>query len=128
MPARTGGGCSANHPTLEILTPPYLLNSNGTLAARPRITSAPDRATAGATIAVITDSAIVSFAAVRMSSVTHGVNNDQRRVPLRFAPNGTNQWSVVLPADRGVLLPGLYMLFAMNAKGVPSIASTIRID
>ena len=32
-----------------------------------------------------------------------------------------------IPADRGVVLPGYYLLFAMTADGTPSIARFIRI-
>jgi hypothetical protein len=39
-----------------------------------------------------------------------------------------NTASLKLPADRGVLVPGSYLLFVMDNKGVPSVASTIRIS
>ncbi|WP_354187503.1 galactose oxidase-like domain-containing protein [Arthrobacter sp. UYCu712] len=39
-----------------------------------------------------------------------------------------NTSSLKLPADRGVLVPGTYLLFAMDANGVPSVASTIKIS
>ena len=32
-----------------------------------------------------------------------------------------------IPADRGVVLPGYYLLFAMTADGTPSIATFIRV-
>ena len=35
------GNCSANHPDVQIFTPPYLLNSDGSDATRPQLTSAP---------------------------------------------------------------------------------------
>ena len=35
------GGCNANHQDLEVLTPPYLFNSNGQLATRPVIQFSP---------------------------------------------------------------------------------------
>jgi galactose oxidase len=62
-----------------------------------------------------------------MSAVTHGVNNDQRRIPL--APTTTNgtTYTLQLPADKGILLPGNYMLFALNANGTPSVAKIMNI-
>jgi hypothetical protein len=62
-----------------------------------------------------------------MSTVTHTVNTDQRRIPLTATAVSGNTASLTLPADRGVLVPGTYMLFAMDGNGVPSIASTIKI-
>jgi galactose oxidase len=118
-----------NHPDAEILTPPYLLNANGTLATRPQITSAPAMATWGATITVTTDSVVARFALVRMGAVTHTTNNDQRRIGLTINPGGdpTGGYSMTIPDNKGVTLPGDYMLFALNAAGRPSIATVIQI-
>jgi len=62
-----------------------------------------------------------------MSGDTHTVNNDQRRIPLVLTTAGTGTYSLTIPADRGVALPGDYMLFALNASGTPSVAKTINI-
>ena len=124
-----GGGlcnCVADHTDAEIFTPPYLVAPDGTLAPRPSITSAPAGATWGAQITVTTDRAAAAFALIRMSSVTHTVNTDQRRIPLSFSGTGGN-YQLAIPADRGVVLPGNYMLFAMDSGGVPSVARTINI-
>jgi galactose oxidase len=122
------GTCETNHADAQIFTPPYLLNADGTDARRPVITQAPSSAGYGATIAVSADSLITQFALVRMSSVTHSVNNDQRRIPLNFTPNGANGYSLRIPSDRGVAIPGYYMLFGMNGAGVPSVAKIMRIE
>jgi len=37
------------------------------------------------------------------------------------------QYLLKLPADPGVLLPGLWMLFVIDAAGVPSVSKDIRI-
>ncbi len=114
------GTCTVNHPDGRIFTPPYLLHADGTPRSRPAITAAPRTATAGARITVTTDAAVSSFALVRISAVTHGVNNDQRRIPLAPVDPGGTTASLDLPADRGVLLPGPYLLFALDADGTPS--------
>ena len=121
------GGCDTNHADAEIFTPPYLLNADGSNAVRPVLTQAPSSAGYGATISVSTDSSINQFALVRMSSVTHSVNNDQRRIPLTFTPSGSNSYTLNIPNDRGVAIPGYYMLFGMNGAGVPSVAKVIKI-
>lgn len=125
-----GSSCNTNHPNVQILTPPYLLNPDGTNAARPTIATSPASATNGSTIAVSTDMPIRSFALVRMSSSTHSVNTDQRRIPLvarQVSSGGGYAYSLSIPSDSGVAIPGNYMLFAMNANGVPSVAKIIRI-
>jgi galactose oxidase len=123
------GGCSTNHLNAEILTPPYLLNPDGSAAARPSITSAPATATLGSSISVTTDSPVMSFVMMRLSSVTHTVNNDQRRVPLVIqSTSGATSYALAIPSDPGIALPGYYMLFALNPQGVPSTAATLRVQ
>ncbi|WIM98990.1 discoidin domain-containing protein [Actinoplanes oblitus] len=121
-----GEGCATNHFDAEIFTPPYLLTEDGKPAARPSITTAPATAANGATITVGTDKAVKSFAIVRMGTATHSVDTDQRRLSL--APTAvTGGYRLTIPADPGIAVPGYWMLFALDAKGVPSIAKTIHI-
>jgi galactose oxidase len=124
-----GGGlcdCAGDHPDAEIYTPPYLLASDGSPASRPAITAAPANATWGSQIAVATDRAAARFALVRMASATHSVNTDQRRIPLSFTGTAGN-YQLGIPTDPGTVLPGNYMLFALDSSGVPSVARTINI-
>jgi galactose oxidase len=122
------GGCSTNHPDGQIFTPPYLLNPDGTPASRPSITKAPATAAAGSTITVATKPAVARFALVRMGAATHSVDNDQRRIPLSPTSSSGTRYTLPIPADRGVVLPGYYMLFTLNSAGVPSVARIIRIS
>jgi galactose oxidase len=63
-----------------------------------------------------------------VSGDTHGVNNDQRRIPLTpTTVNGTT-YTLQLPGDKGILLPGNYMLFALDANGTPSVAKMMNIQ
>jgi galactose oxidase len=126
-----GGGlcatCTTNHPDGQIYSPPYLFNPDGTARIRPVITSAPTNTGTGSTITVTTNSATPTFALIRMSAVTHGVNNDQRRIPLTpTTVNGTT-YTLQLPSDKGVVLPGNYMLFVLDANGTPSVAAIMNI-
>lgn len=121
------GGCATNHPDLQVYSPPYLFNADGTASRRPVIQSAPTQASVGSSLSVTTDIAIHRFALVRLSSVTHSVNNEQRRVPLNFTTHSATQYTVELPASRDVLVPGYYMLFALTERGVPSVSSMVRI-
>ncbi len=61
-----------------------------------------------------------------MASATHSVNTDQRRIPVSFS-GADGDYALTIPTDRGVLLPGNYMLFALDAKGVPSVARTVNV-
>jgi galactose oxidase len=121
------GSCTVNHPDGRIFTPPYLLQDDGTPRTRLVLTAAPSTASPGASISVTTDAPAASFALVRTSAVTHGVNNDQRRIPLTAVTASGTTSTLVLPADRGILLPGPYLLFALDAAGTPSVARLMTI-
>jgi galactose oxidase len=127
----TGGGglcgsCSTNHFNGQIFTPPNLLLPDGTPAPRPTITTAPAAAANGATITVATDRPVTGFSIVRFGAATHTVDTDQRRIAL--APTTVaGGYSLTIPADPGIAVPGYYMLFALDAQGVPSVAKIIKI-
>lgn len=123
-----GSGCPQNHLNAEILTPPYLLNADGSAATRPVIVAASPSAALGSTLAVTTRAPVASFVMMRLSAATHTVNNDQRRIPLIVAAtNGPESYVLAIPSDPGVVLPGNYMLFALDSKGVPSVSTTVNI-
>jgi galactose oxidase len=65
---------------------------------------------------------------LRLGAVTHSVNNDQRRISLTATAATSTSYNVTIPADRWIVLPGYYMLFALDAAGVPSVAKTIKIS
>jgi galactose oxidase len=127
-----GGGlcstCTTNHLDGQIFTPPYLLNTDGSDKVRPTITTSPGTAAPGATITVKTTGTTPKFALVRTSATTHSVNADQRRVPLTATTTDGTTYTMQIPADRGVVLPGYYMLFALNANGTPSVSKYIKIN
>lgn len=117
------------HNNVEIYSPPYLFNANGTLATRPAITSFPDVMSYG-DIAFIGTSGAGSqpkVSLVRLASVTHGFNQDQRVVPLQPTLFGSGLF-VTIPSSPNELPPGYYMLFVMNSAGVPSIAQMVRVQ
>jgi hypothetical protein len=49
-------------------------------------------------------------------------------VPASFTVSGTNQLSVSTPVNANVASPGYYMLFVVDANGVPSKAKMIKIN
>lgn len=122
------GDCNANRPNGQVLTPPYLYDSNGYFASRPVIIGAPVNALPGDSIAVVTGSPINQLVLMRLSAATHSVNTDARRIPLVVTATGTHIYSAQLPESPAVALPGPYYLFALDANGVPSIATTLIIE
>ena len=121
------GDCGdRNHPDAELFSPPYLfIDGTNKLATRPVIRSAPSTARYKEKVIVKTNSRVTSFALVRASSSTHSVNNEQRRLPLKFTRTN-NRYSLAMPS-RNNAPPGNYMLFAMNSAGTPSLSKTITL-
>ena len=112
----------------EVFSPPYLFKKSGGLAPRPQISSAPDRVTYKAPFAISTPNAtsIRKVALVRLGAVTHSVNMEQRYVPLSFTA-GTGTLTATAPANPNIAPPGVYMLFVIDANGVPSVARMVRM-
>ena len=134
-----GPSCDCNHLDGQIYTPPYLLNPDGSLKARPTIDSAPATASDGQTISVTTGtsasdgSPVHDFSLIRYSEDTHALNVDQRRIPLQVVsdtanPDGTTTWQLAIPSDPGVVVPGEYMLFAMDSAGTPSVSTMVMVS
>ena len=114
----------------EVFSPPYLFKKDGSgeLAPRPQITSVPDQVRYDAQFGISTPDAatIRKVALVRLGSVTHSVNMEQRYVPLSFTP-GSGAINATAPASANVAPPGVYMLFLIDANGVPSMARMVRV-
>lgn len=125
-----GGGlcgvCETNHDDAEIFSPSYLFNTNGTTATRPVISTAPTTANNNASIQVSTSGSVSYFSLIRLSSTTHSTNNEQRYRRVPFSTVNSTTYNLTIE-DANVLVPGHYMLFAVNANGTPSLAKTIKI-
>lgn len=116
---------------MEIFTPPYLYDSDGSgnLAPRPEISNAPAAVDFDEVFEVGTPNAeqIEQAVMMRVSSVTHSVDFEQRRVPLEFSVT-TNGLSIKAPRNANIAPPGYYMLFLIDENGVPSVAEMIRVQ
>src|SRR3954467_5900546 len=112
----------------ETFSPPYLFQADGTLAPRPVIASAPATTTYGAPMAITTTApaSIQKVALVRLGAVTHSNNMEQRYIPLSFTAGATTI-TATAPANANIAPPGFYMLFIVDANGVPSVASMVKI-
>lgn len=122
------GACATNHFDAQMFNPPYLYDATGALATRPVITGVSvGSINVGGTFTANIDSVVTAFSLIRITSTTHTVNTDQRRIAL--TPSGTNgnSYTLTLPSDPGVAIPGPWMLFAINAAGVPSVSKIITV-
>jgi galactose oxidase len=110
--------------TAEIFSPPYL--SRG---ARPTITSAPSSVSYNTSFSVATPNAagIASVSLMRLGSVTHHFNTNQRYLSLPFQV-GSGTLAVQAPANANIAPPGHYMLFILDSNGVPSVASILSLQ
>jgi hypothetical protein len=112
-----------NNLDAEIYSPPYLF-----VGDRPQLTAAPSSVAYGEKFFVGTPdaAAITRVTWIGLSSVTHDFNTGQRFSRLGFTP-ATGGLTVTAPANGKVAPPGHYMLFLLDARGVPSISQIIRI-
>jgi hypothetical protein len=115
-------------PHIEIYTPAYLFNADGSAATRPTITSAPSGVTYAAPFTVQTPNTdIASVVLMRAGSDTHSFDMDQRYVGLSFTAASGNL-TVTGPPNSNVAPPGYYMLFVVNSAGTPSLASWTQVQ
>jgi len=115
---------------VEYFTPPYLYRNDGTgqLASRPVISTAPTGVGINTTFTISSAEAasIKKVALVGLGDVTHSIDQGQRYVPLKFSASGTTL-TVTGPPTGGVAPPGYYMLFIIDADGVPSVAKMVQV-
>jgi Concanavalin A-like lectin/glucanases superfamily/Domain of unknown function (DUF1929) len=118
---RLDGSTMLNETTAEVFSPPYLFKG-----PRPTINYAPPSIQYGDTIAVETPDAarIAKVSLVRMGAVTHNFNMDQRWQELSFR-RGADRLEVDVPDSSGDAPPGVYYLFVIDDKGVPSQAAIV---
>jgi Domain of unknown function (DUF1929) len=113
---------------IEIYSPAYLFNSNGTPATRPIITDGPSNAVDyGATFEIETPNAgsIASVVAIRPGTPSHAFDFEQRLVRLSYTA-GSGVLNVVAPPHGNIAPPGYYMVFILNSAGVPSTARFVQ--
>ena len=114
---------------LEIYSPAYLFNGDGTPALRPSISGVTsDTVNYNAAFAVQTPDAgdIGSVVLVRPGTPTHAFDMEQRLVGLSFTAGG-GVLNVTAPPNGNIAPPGYYMLFLLNRAGVPSEARFVRL-
>ncbi|WP_338760781.1 galactose oxidase early set domain-containing protein [Massilia sp. METH4] len=107
---------------VQVYSPPYLFKGS-----RPRITFAPPAVTWGQAVAILTDTPRISGAMlIAPGATTHGNDMHQRAIKLPSRTLGRTV-QVTIPSSSSLVPPGYYMLFVLNATGVPSVAKFIRV-
>lgn len=116
-------GASQDYMSSETFSPPYLFKG-----PRPVITKSPSLAKYNETFRVSTDSplTISSVCLIAPGAVTHGLDMNQRRVPLAFTSTAEGL-TVTAPSSPNLAPPGPYMLFVLNQNGVPAVAKMITL-
>jgi len=107
---------------LELFSPPYLFRG-----ARPSLAAVPATVGYGATLVVSVSQPIATAVLMRPGSVTHSFNMEQRLVGLVIAAQAGDQLTLEAPPNANIAPPGYYMLFVLNADGVPSEAAFLQL-
>jgi len=112
-----------DYPTPEAFSPPYLFKG-----ARPTMSAVPSTIGYGQHFSVQTPNAasITKVTLIRIGSVTHAFNQNQRLSVLSFTP-GSGLLDIVAPATADVAPPGHYLLFSVNGNGAPSVGNVVRL-
>jgi hypothetical protein len=126
-----GGGANAGDTDrldAQVYSPPYLFKADGTPAPRPVIEQTPAEVRPGQTFLVKTPDAarIARVNWIRLSSVTHSFNENQRLNRLVFGP-ATGGLNVSAPSSANLAPPGHYILFLIDRDGVPSVGKVVRM-
>ena len=122
-----GGGAfgnATNEKSGEIYSPPYLFKG-----PRPTITGGPNAIQYGQQFTLNTPDAarINKVSLVRMGSVTHNLDMDQRFMNLQMQA-GSGSVQVTGPSNANVAPPGMYMAFLIDDQGVPSVAKVVKVE
>jgi hypothetical protein len=116
------GNGSWNH-DVSVYSPPYLFKG-----PRPQITSVIDTEwNYGDTQRITVDRPIAKAELIRPAAVTHSSDPNQRFVDLPLSVDGGNV-DLNVTSNPNLAPPGWYMLFAVDANGVPSVAKWVHLQ
>jgi hypothetical protein len=107
---------------LEVYSPPYLF-----AGPRPVISAVPTEWTYGQPVEIGTTADVKWLSLIRPGSTTHAFDNSQRLVDLPITGRTGSTVHASAPGQSTVAPPGWYMLFLVDAAGVPSVASWVHL-
>ncbi|MCJ0869914.1 galactose oxidase early set domain-containing protein [Streptomyces sp. AP-93] len=111
--------------TIEIYEPAYLHQG-----ARPALGRAPAGPVGHNTRFEVTTSTpgqVERAVLLAPTTATHAVDTSQRHLELRIKRRAGDTLTLQAPPDAAAAPPGYYMLFLLDAKGVPSVAQWIKL-
>jgi hypothetical protein len=118
-------------PVGQVFSPPYLFQRGGGRSSRPKVVHAPGQISYGGhfdlRIAGRADE-VGSVVLLRSDHNTHSLTTGDRYVKLAFTGEGPDAGGlqVTTPKHQGQAVPGVYMLFVVDKRGVPSLGH--RVD
>jgi hypothetical protein len=119
------GGGATNQNSYEIYSPPYLYQG-----PRPSYGLASNVVHYNSTFTITTTAAasITKVHLIRLAATTHAFDQGQRlrRLVFQVAADGQSLRATA-PLSGKIAPPGPYMLFVVNAAGVPSVGQIVRV-
>jgi YVTN family beta-propeller protein len=122
------GNAAVDHSDVEVYTPPALFNAAGQPAVQPSLTAAPSTIGATGRFTVQGTPGLLRFSMIRMSSITHGLSTDQRYFSPAFCETSPGNYELSPHNNVNVMTPGYWMLFGVDASGVPSRSRVILVS
>ncbi|WP_084542286.1 PA14 domain-containing protein [Calidithermus chliarophilus] len=127
-----GSDCTVNRFNYEIYYPPYLFKKDGSgnYAPRPSLASVPTALAYGQGFSLGTPQAasIQKVTLVALGAATHAFNMNQRFLELPITARGASTLQATAPASPNLAPPGFYLLFILDADGVPSVAKVVNLQ
>jgi Domain of unknown function (DUF1929) len=110
---------------LEVFSPPYLFKG-----PRPTIGTVVQQWAYGQAITVPSPQAseIRWASLVKNGVTTHSFDSGQRLVDLEITARASDSIQVTVPGNPNLAPPGWYMLFLVDQRGVPSVATWIHLS
>ena len=119
---------------IEIYSPPYLFNEDGSPVARPVINASAGVQVDGNNLRLSYSKsepgAAADIAAVHLvhpGAVTHVTDTNQRLIKLDIVSDNDGVIDATIPDNPALVPPGYYMLFLVDSSGVPSMASWVQV-
>ena len=118
-------------PVGQVFSPPYLFLRGGGRSSRPHIVHAPGQLSYGGQFDLrIAGRAqeVASVVLLRSDHNTHSLTTGDRYVKLAFTSTGpaAGDLQVTLPKHQAQAVPGVYMLFVVDKRGVPSVGRRVE--
>jgi hypothetical protein len=110
---------------IEVYWPPYLFKG-----ARPQWTIDSSQASWSTTVAASSPDAsrLSAVSLIRPGATTHSADNEQRLVDVPFRATRPDTLELDIPANKSLLPPGWYLLFAIDTAGLPTDGAWIHLS